>query len=151
MTSREYFEGVRAAQAAIDRRLTSLEYMRKREEVRAQRYTIGSHTSGNRDVMAATDARIDVEQAALDELAHLVDEVARGREVCRGVRAANPTQRWGDALEARYCEGLSWRAVALALDVSERQAMADASCALDWVDLVGLAAAQDGMGQAVLF
>lgn len=151
MRAREYFEGVRAAQSAVGRRLAAIERMREREQVRAQRYSVSVHGGGMHDAMAATDARVDAEGAAMRELGALLDEVARGREVCRGVRAANPAQRWGDALELRYCEDLPWRQVAASLDVSERQAMADVSCALDWVDLVGVAAARDGMGQAALF
>ena len=57
----------------------------------------------------------------------------------------------GDVLELRFCEDMQWKQVAFALNVTDRQARADADGALEWVDLVGLAAARDGMGQAALF
>ena len=46
---------------------------------------------------------------------------------------------------------MPWTQTASVLGVSERQAQLDVSCALDWVDSVGIAAARSGMGQAALF
>ena len=151
--AREYFDNVRSAQRAIDRRLAILDAMRSREDVRAQRYDrIGSATHDNHDAMTATDARMDAEAAARDEVAELSAIVEDGRAVCRGIRAANPTNRlWGDALDARYCSDMPWRPVASMLGVSERLAQDAAAQALEWVDSVGIAAAHDGMGQATLF
>lgn len=152
MDAREYFGNARAAQSAIDRRYRIIESMRAREAVRAQRYdVIGKGGGGTHDAMAATDARIDAETAARAEIAQLATEVEDARAVCAGVRAANPTQRWGDVLECRYIECMDWRHVAQAMDMSERQAHTDLDAALDWVDLVGIAAARDGMGQSALF
>lgn len=152
MDAREYFESARAAQSAIDRRYRIIESMRSRESVRAQRYdSIGSGGGGSRDAMRAIDARMDAEASARAEIAQLSSEVEDARAVCAGVRAANPTQRWGDVLECRYLECMDWRHVAIAMDMSERQAHADLDAALEWVDLVGIAAARDGMGQAALF
>ena len=126
--------------------------MRAREAVRAQRYdVIGHGGGGNHDAMLATDARMDAESAARAEIAQLTTEVEDARAVCAGVRAANPTQRWGDVLEARYIECMDWRHVALLVDMSERQVHSDHDAALEWVDLVGIAAAREGMGQASLF
>lgn len=151
MDAREYFEAARAAQSAIDRRYRIIESMRSRESVRAQRYDVIGKGGGNRDAMHATDARIDAEASARAEIAQLSSEVEDARAVCAGVRAANPTQRWGDVLECRYLECMDWRHVALAMDMSERQAHTDLDAALDWVDLVGIAAAREGMGQSALF
>lgn len=152
MDAREYFGNALAAQSAIDRRYRIIESMRAREAVRAQRYdVIGKGGGGTHDAMAATDARIDAEAAARAEIAQLATEVEDARAVCAGVRAANPTQRWGDVLECRYIECMDWRHVAQAMDMSERQAHTDLDAALDWVDLVGIAAARDGMGQSALF
>lgn len=152
MDAREYFEAARAAQSAIDRRYRIIESMRSRESVRAQRYdAIGSGGGGNRDAMRAIDARMDAEASARAEIAQLASEVEDARAVCAGVRAANPTHRWGDVLECRYLECMDWRHVALAMDMSERQAHTDLDAALDWVDLVGIAAAREGMGQSALF
>lgn len=152
MDAREYFGNARAAQSAIDRRYRIIESMRARESVRAQRYdVIGKGGGGTHDAMAATDMRMDAEAAARSEIAQLAAEVEDARAVCAGVRAANPTQRWGDVLECRYIECMDWRHVAQAMDMSERQAHTDLDAALDWVDLVGIAAAREGMGQSALF
>jgi hypothetical protein len=151
VTSREYFEQARAYQRTIDRRLAVLESMRERESVRAQRYDAIGHGSGSNDARRDTDARLDAEDRAARELAAYEIEIRLAREACAGIRTANPTQRWGDALELHYIEDMPWRQTAQALGVSERQAQADVSCALDWCDLVGIDAARDGMGQAALF
>ena len=151
MTAREYFEQARACQRSIDRRLAVIESMREREQVRAQRYDAIGHGSGTSDANRVTDARIDAERAAEREVAELGAAVDDARTVCRGVRWANPHTRWGDVLELRYCEDLQWKQVAHSLGITDRQARADVSGALEWVDLVGLAAARTGMGQAALF
>lgn len=148
MMAKEYFEGVRACQRAIDRRLAVLASMRHREEVRAQTYDAIGRATGNKDVMRATDIRIDAENAALSGLAAMRAEVEGGRALCRGVRAANAAQRWADALELHYVEDMTWRQTANALGVSERQAQLDISTALDWIDSVGIAQAKSGTGRA---
>ncbi len=152
MTAREYFEQARACQRGIGRRLAVMESMRSRESIRAQRYDLVGHGSGaGPDGMRATDARIDAERRAAAEVRDMAAEVEDARAVCRGIRSANPHTRWGDVLELRYCEDMPWKQVACAMDVTDRQAKADACGALDWVDLVGIAAARAGMGQAALF
>ncbi len=152
MTAREYFEQARASQRAIDRRLAVIESMKAREAVRAQRYDAIGHGSGPAsNGMEATDARIDAEQQATSEVRALAATVEEARTVCRGVRMANPHTRWGDVLELRFCEDMQWKQVAHALDVTDRQAKADTYSALEWVDLVGISAARNGMGQAALF
>lgn len=152
MTAREYFEGARAAQRRIDGCLARIEAMRSREGMRAQRYdVIGHGGGGNHDAMSMTDARIDAEARMRSEMSQLAAMVEDAREVCRGVRAANPRSRWGDVLELRYCDDVDWRRLASFLRISERQAHADHDAALNWVDLVGLARAREGEGQATLF
>ena len=153
MTALEYFESVRDAQRTIDRRLAIIDAMRSREEVRAQRYDrIGSVVHDNTDAMTAVNARLDAEREAVKEIDALSAQVEDGKAVCRGIRAANPTNRlWGDVLDARYCSDMQWRQVAEVNGISERCAHDAANQALDWVDLVGIAAARDGMGQAQLF
>lgn len=150
MTAREYFERARDAQRSIDRRLAVMASMRAREAVRAQRYGVGGG-SGKHDAMAATDARIDAETAMSRDLQGAQEEVEDARRVCRGIRLACPSTRWGDALELRYIEDMAWTPCAAALGISERMAQADVNAALDWVDAVGIAAAREGMGQATLF
>lgn len=152
MTAREYFEGARAAQRRIDGCLARIEAMRSRESVRAQRYdAIGKSYGGDHDAMRATDARMDAEARMQSEMSQLGSMVEDARAVCRGVRAANPHNRWGDVLELRYCDDVDWRRIASYLRISERQAHADHDSALNWVDLVGVARAREGVGQAQLF
>lgn len=150
--AREYFENAKSAQRAIDRRLTALDEMRAREQVRAQRYDrIGGGKGGVSDPMRATVERMDAEDAARAELAQLYSIVDDARAVCSGVRVANPQNReWGDVLELRYCEDMDWRGVANAMVASERQCRAWHNAALNFVDSVGLARAREGMGQATI-
>ena len=149
--AREFFEGVRAAQRLIDGALARLSAMREREGARSQSYGAVGGGRACGDGMRAVDARLDYEASVREEMDGFRAEVERGRRVCAGVRAANPGQRWADALELRYVCCLGWRQVADAMDVSESQAKADVAAALDWVDSVGVAAARAGMGQAQAF
>ena len=108
MTAREYFEGVRACQRAIDRRLAVIASMRRREAVRAQSYEAVGRSSGARDAMAATDARIDAEAAAAADLADMRREV-EGAGSCAAVsepRTARPAGRtpWS-CTTSRTCHG----------------------------------------------
>lgn len=151
-SAREFFEGVRAAQALIDGALARIESMRQREGVRAQRYdALGRSYHDPSSAMEGTEARIDAEERVRRQCAEWLAEVERGRRVCAGVRGANPGQMWADAIELRYIDRRSWQEVASALGVTTRQAQAWASTGLDWVDSVGIAAAESGMGQAQLF
>lgn len=148
MDAREYFDTVRAAQRGIDRRLAVIESMQAREQVRAQRYDAVGKGAHGTDFMRSTDDRIDYERRSGAELSELRDEVERGRELCAGVRSANPGKRWGDVLELRYCEDRMLQEIAGALGVSVRSIQTDLSAALDWVDLTGLARARQGRGAA---
>lgn len=150
MDAREYFESVRAAQRGIDRRLAVMQSMRAREQVRAQRYDAVGKGSHGTDFMRSTDDRIDYERRSEAELSDLRREVERGREVCDGVREANPRRRWGDALELRYCEDRTLQEIAGALGVSVRSVQADLTAALDWVSFAGIACARQGRGSAEL-
>lgn len=112
MDAREYFDTVRAAQRGIDRRLAVIESMQAREQVRAQRYDAVGKGAHGMDFMRSTDDRIDYERRSGAELSELRDEVERGRELCAGVRSANPDKRWGDVLELRYCEDRTLQEIA---------------------------------------
>ena len=100
--------------------------------------------------MRSTDDRIDYERRSGAELSELRDEVERGRELCAGVRSANPDKRWGDVLELRYCEDRTLQEIAGTLGVSVRSVNSDLCAALDWTDMVGLAAARSGLGRAAV-
>jgi hypothetical protein len=150
MDAREYLETVRAAQRGIDRRLAVIESMQARELVRAQRYDAVGKGAHGADFMRSTDDRIDYERRSGAELLELRHEVERGRELCAGVRSANPGKRWGDVLELRYCEDRTLQEIAGTLGVSVRSVHSDMSSALDWVDMVGIATARAGVGRAAI-
>lgn len=150
MTSRDYFESARAAQRLIDARTASLAAMRAREGLRAQRYEAAGRSAGRADPMRATDARIDAEAECLREIDRLREEVADARAVCRGYGEANPHSIGGAALELHYIDGMTWREAAVPLGMSWETARRAAYAALDWIDMVGIAAAREGCGQAAL-
>lgn len=154
MSARDFFDSVRDAQDGIDKLLAILESMKSRERVRTQRFdSIGGAAKGGlpHSFADATVRRIDSEQRILDEIARMSETVEDGRELCEGVRAANPThQIWGAILQMRYCENLPWSCIASAFDISERRAHYEHDAALDWIDEVGMAAARSGCGQEQL-
>ena len=152
ITSREYFEAARAAQRRIDGRLAAIRAMREREGVRGQTYDAIGRATGGADPNAATDARIDAEESARTELAALEREVEDARAVCRGIRSANPAHPlWGDAIELHYIELMGWAEIGRYLGCTGEAVRRAAYAALDWVDMVGIAAAREGCGQAALF
>lgn len=152
ITSREYFEAARAAQRLIDGRLTALRSMRAREGVRGQTYEAIGRGTGASDPTRATDERIDAESRIRSELGALEREVDDARAVCRGIRAANPSHPlWGDAIELHYIELMGWAEIGRYLGCTGEAVRRAAYAALDWVDMVGIAAAREGCGQAALF
>lgn len=152
MTAREYFESARAAQRRIDGRLAAIRAMREREGARAQSYEAIGRGSGASDPMRATDARLDMEARARAELAGCERAVSDARAVCRGIRAANPSHPlWGDAIELHYIELMGWAEIGRYLGCTGEAVRRAAYAALDWVDMVGIAAAREGCGQAALF
>lgn len=152
MHAREYFEAARAAQRMIDGRLAALRSMMSREGVRAQGYEAVGRSSGASDPMRATDERMDAEARIRGELDAYEREVADARAVCRGIRAANPSHPlWGDAIELHYIELMGWAEIGRYLGCTGEAVRRAAYAALDWVDMVGIAAAREGCGQAALF
>lgn len=150
MNAREYFENAREAQRTIDRRLAVLESLKAREGVRAQRYdVIVDSSTASTDAMRIIDQRIDEENKMRKELSDLMHEVDKAREVCAGIRKANPRNRvWGDVLELRYLEDIGIGQIAKTLSSSKRHVYTEISCALDWLDSVGIANAIQGRGNA---
>lgn len=151
LTAREYFEGVRSSQRRIDGRLAAIMAMREREGVRAQGYEAIGRGTAAADPMGAVAARMDAEDRARRELDALEREVAEARAVCAGVRAANPSHPlWGDSLELHYLEIMAWDEIGRYLGCTGESVRRAAYAALDWVDMVGIAAAREGLGQASL-
>lgn len=150
--AREYFEAARSAQRRIDGRLSVILAMREREGARAQSYEAIGRGSGASDPMRAVDARIDAEARARSELAECERAVEDARAVCRGIRAANPSHPlWGDAIELHYIELMGWAEIGRYLGCTGEAVRRAAYAALDWIDMVGIAAAREGCGQAALF
>ena len=149
MDAREFFNAVSDARRQLESAQRRLDLMRSREGLRGQGY--GPRTGGTRanDAMRATDERMDAEGAVLDAMEGHRAAIAQGREMCEGIRRANPhNPSWGDVLELRYCEGMQWRAIATALDISERSAHHYSDYGMAWVDGVGVESALEGMGAA---
>lgn len=148
MAAREYFQAARDAALAQRRLAARVAAMRASEGMRAARFDGMPRASGASDPMDAVASRIDAEADARRDMAAYARTLADARALCRGVRRANPSMRWGDVLEARYCDAMDWATVARVCYVSESRARADASAAMDWVDMVGIAAAREGCGHA---
>ena len=152
VTAREYFEQARADQRRIDAVLTRIRSMAAREGARAQSYEAIGRGSGASDPMRAVDARMDAEMSARAELSRYEAGIADARAVCAGVRAANPSHPlWGDAIELHYIELMGWAEIGRYLGCTGEAVRRAAYAALDWVDMVGIAAAREGCGQAALF
>lgn len=148
LTSREYFEAASAAQRHIDALYRKLGTMRAREGARSKALAV-AHAGGATDPMRATDARIDAEAEARAEMAELDAIVADAREVCRGIRRANPRHPyWGDCIELHFLDHMTWHQIGSALGVSGEHARRSAYAGLDWVDMVGIAAARESVGGA---
>lgn len=149
MTAREYFQAARDAALAMRRLSARIAAMRASEGARAARFDGMPRASGASDPMDAVASRIDAEAEARRDMAAYAKTLADARALCRGVRRANPSMRWGDVLEARYCDAMDWATVARVCYVSVRRAQDDAASAMDWVDMVGIASAREGCGSAM--
>ncbi len=126
--------------------------MRERESHRARVMDGLPRGSSSADPMAAVDERMDAEAAARADVARCEAEVADARAVCSGIRHANPSHPlWGDCVELHWCDLMTWEDMARYLGVSAEHCRRCAYAALDWVDMVGIAAAREGCGQAALF
>lgn len=148
MTAREYFEAASAAQRHIDAACARIRAMRDREGIRSRGFE-ASRGGGDADPMRLTDARIGTEAAARSELGSLEAEVSEARAVCRGIRSANPRHPyWGDCIELHYLDHMTWHRIGSAPGVSASHARRSAYAALEWVDMVGIAAAREGVGGA---
>lgn len=126
----------------IDTKLAVIASMRAREGVRGHQITSIVMNGGNHDPMLITDRRIEAEEEAKREIEEYRKDIEEARDVCRGVRTANwHNPRWGEALELRYIEAMTWKEVSQSLGVSQTQARYDARAALEWLDSVGIARA----------
>ncbi|MDN0063517.1 hypothetical protein [Collinsella ihumii] len=143
MDAREYFEDVRAAARMLERCIRRIEAMRAAEGLRGASLSPAPSRTGVSDPMRRTDARMDAEKQAVCEAEAYRAEIRAGREVCAGLRRACPHTRWGDVLEARYCDAMEWNPVATIAGVTRKTCQTDANAAFDWLDAHGIAAARE--------
>lgn len=152
-SARDMFEGFRAAADELRRYESAVRVMRAREGLRAQCYDAVGRGSGPRDVMAATDARLDYETSMRPAIDADRALVADARTVLHGVdgrggisAVCGPVAAM--VLELRYLDLLPWDAVGRAVCESPRTAQRRAAAALDAVDAYGVRRVVDGVGIA---
>lgn len=151
-TSRDYFAQVRDAAIDAERTRRTLAAMESREGVKAQRYG-ASVQGGTRDVMAATDARLDRELAWRDRIERdyaLIDHACAliyGVDNRGGIAALLGTAT-ADAMFWRYCAAVSWADVAKAVSYSQAWCFRAVATAHDLVDSLGFKAVMEGDGKA---
>lgn len=154
MTSRDFFESVREAALDAERTRRQLEAMESREGIKAQRYG-ASVQGGTRDVMAATDARIDRERAWARRIERdyaLIDEACEiiyGTDNAGGIASLLGTAT-ADAMFWRYCAAVSWDEVADAVNYSRPWCHRLVNVALEMVDALGVEKVKAGRGSAEL-
>ncbi len=147
--SRDYFEGVSTAVAALEAARGRLETMRRREGVRAQTYG-GIRSGGTHDPMAATDARMDAEGFLTSEVARCESVIRDGYAVLDELGRANTKHHeWPLLLELKYFQRLPWDAVAASMGMSRSSAYAYARAAMDWMDAHGLVNGSENYAKAV--
>lgn len=152
MTSRDFFESVREAALDAERTRRQLEAMESREGVKAQRYG-ASVQGGTRDVMAATDARIDRERAWARRIERdyaLIDEACEiiyGTDNRGGIASLLGTAT-ADAMFWRYCAAVTWPEVASNVSYSRQWCYRAVAIAFELIDSVGVDAVTRGEGMA---
>lgn len=152
MTSREFFDEVRAAAIDAERTRRMLEAMESREGVKAQRYGV-SVQGGTHDAMSATDARIDRERswaARIERDYALIDEACEiiyGIDNRGGIASLLGTAT-ADAMFWRYCAAVTWPRVAESVCYSVPWCYKAVAVALDLVDALGVKAVKEGRGSA---
>ena len=104
------------------------------------------------ETVEETEEIVEAEEAADEETEQAEEAVADARSVCAGVRRANPSHPlWADSLELHYIELMGWDEIGRCIGCTGSAVRKASYAALDWVDMVGIAAAREGCGQAALF
>lgn len=155
-SARELFCAARDAAREAERVRRSIERMEAAEGVRAQGYEPAtSHSRGDANGMARTDARIDYEALTakrVEEDYQLVDTACRAiygaAEDGRGGVCALMGSAVADCMWWRFCAAASWAEVADACGYSKSQARRLVAQGLDAVDFFGWENVVDGAGSA---
>lgn len=154
--AQEFFEAVKEASKDADRIAKILQSLSAAETVKAQRYTPRITGSGNRDVMLATDKRMDYEkrirtrQSGDYELIDAAGEVIYGAEQdgAGGVGVLLNDNAYADLLWWRYCAAASWPETAAGCGKSEKWCQYSVKIVFDMIDSYGLERVKYGLGFA---
>lgn len=151
--SRDFFDAVRDAAIEVQSFGRSVEAMERREGVHAQRYDRPMlHGGGSADAMAATDARIDFEEAKadaiksdrilLDAAGMLIAGTGKGgiMRLC-GICTATVIQGY-------YLLAHTWPSAAADAGISVKTAHRRAEAAMEIVDACGWSRIVQGVGLA---
>lgn len=151
--ARDLFEAARSAAHDANRCWRTIDAMSAREGARGRGTGVAARGGVPGSGMAATDERIDWEEAnrariAADyELIDLAFSVCYGEDGRHGVWLAMGGA-YADALCMRFVDPMSWREVASRMDVAESTARRYVDVAIDAIDSVGVPAAIAGEGPA---
>ncbi|MGR1083956.1 hypothetical protein ACUYFE_08010 [Olegusella massiliensis] len=155
-SAQEFFEAVKDASKDADRIAKILQTMTAAEAVKAQSYAPRITGGGNRDVMCATDKRMDYEKrirARQSDDYELIDsacEVIYGAEQngAGGVGVLLNDNAYADLLWWRYCAAASWPETAAGCGKSEKWCQYSIKVAFDMIDSYGLERVKYGLGFA---
>lgn len=151
--ARDLFEAARSAAHDANRCWRAIDAMSAREGVRGRGAGPAVRGGAAGSGMAATDERIDWEEANRARIAGDYELIDLAFSVCYGEDGRHGVWlgvggAYADALCMRYVDPMSWREVASRLDVAESTARLYVAVALDAVDSVGIAGAIAGEGPA---
>ena len=151
--ARDFFETVYSTSKSLARSRVTLAKMRAREGVRAQGYEPIPH-GGVSDKMAATDARIDLQdeisfrEREFKELSELALEVIYGPKEERGGVSKLCGSETADAMALRFVDAEEWEEVADNMHFSARHCQRLCEAGMDVCDNVGLSRMAEGRGKA---
>lgn len=152
MLAREYFEQVRNAAKELENARRTMEMLRNREGLKAQRYSSVGHSTTLSEPMAATDSRIDfeleIQRGRFEEATVVVDDAMRllfGGDGNGGLSAL-AGYRYAEVLMHYYCRAESWHQVSEILGKSRTSCKHLRNEALDLVDDFGFAHLKESVG-----
>lgn len=156
-SAEDFFEAVRQASREAERTRLTLLQMEAREGVRAQGYEPRVMVGGERDKMAATDARIDYEARMAERIEQdyrLLDmacAVLYGRESGKGGVDALMGSAVADCISFRYVDARPWSEVAALMGYSRwsRRSLRDlCQQGFDAIDFFGWDNVLEGVSDA---
>lgn len=153
-TAGEFFKAVYNASRECERTRRTIEAMRAREGMRAQRYDSQGTSGHSADAMRQTDRRLDFERR-MDErvrwdlcLMELATDVIYGRSAGKGGVCLLAGSAVADVMCFRFVEGAMWHEVAGLSGYSERQCQRLCEVGIETCDSYGWHRVADGIGIA---